>query len=174
MGKIVKMGLTSRIKGSVKLISDRNGFNCGICNKVFKYKRNIKKHQIKKHGIVMLNGNEKLNDNLYYTCDVCKKQFDEIKKLKIHKFKKHIEPQIKLSKIGITTPKTNKTTDAIDNLDPNLRYKCNICNKQFDKSMKLKLHTFKQHVEPRKKLLECSLNMKEKEEKIDPNELLQK
>ena len=196
--KIVKMGSTSRIKGSVKLISDRNGFNCGICDKIFKYKRNIKQHQINKHGIVMLIGNMKekedkidpnellqklkirkfkkqrtenkqikngklISDRNGFNCGICDKIFKYKRNIKQHQIKKHgivrlngnmkgkaekedkIDPNELLQKLKIHKFKEQRPEKK--QIKNGILYKCLICKKQFDQMMKLKIHTYRKHLE---------------------------
>ncbi|CAD6218813.1 GSCOCG00011475001-RA-CDS [Cotesia congregata] len=98
-------------------IQKKNKFKCDLCSCQYKHKRHLTQHKCDKHGEKSI----KAENTEEFTCELCSKNY--------------------IRKGDLTRHKNMYHSDYLTNG----KFKCNICQAQFDSSRSVLIHKRKQH-----------------------------
>lgn len=152
---------TSTNSNVVSSFDQQDTLYCPICARPFTRQVALNMHMADH------NGKSDQQSELNYRCHVCRKRFDDLSKLRKHKSIQHnvskaptsvsIEPdksfsQTPTSQSALSEKKIINIQSAVE-LQPvhkdksilELKYRCHICKKKFDKLSKLRNHKFVEH-----------------------------
>ena len=126
-------------------LSDQPKFQCNLCDKSYKTKAHLQRHQKNSHVKIKP-----------YKCDICDKSYKESKTLEHHMATIHKGERIKCNECESTFKWKTSLDQHINSVHEKvIPYHCDLCTKSFPSNSQLSTHKAKGHYDNSDKELKC-------------------